>query len=61
MPQQHDNFRQNQFRYAARVRERGIKYWDAAFGGRIEIDLVGADAETTYAYQSARAGENLRR
>ena len=44
--QQHDDFRQHQFRHAARVRERRVKDGNAAVLRGVEIHLVGADAKT---------------
>src|SRR5262249_9035774 len=56
---QQDNFGQHQFRHAARVRERRVKDRNAAILRRLEVDLVGADAETADAGELWRLVEQF--
>ena len=59
--QEHDNFGQHQFSNAAGVGEWRVKRRNAALSGRIEIDLISADAEASDADQARRMFEKLRR
>ena len=45
--QQQNDFRQHQFRHAARVGKRRVEHGNAALLGRLQIHLVGADAEAS--------------
>ncbi|MCY1210298.1 hypothetical protein D9M72_219820 [compost metagenome] len=55
--QQQDGFAQHQFGDRAGVREGRIEYRDAALHGRVQVDLVGADAEAAHDAQVGVAGQ----
>ena len=57
--QQQDRFGQHQFGDRARVGVRCVEDRDAAFAGRVEVDLVGADAEAAHGHQFLRVVEDL--
>ena len=48
---QQDGFGEHQFGYAAGVRKGRVENGDAALLGRVEVDLIGADAEAADAHQ----------
>ncbi|SAJ27361.1 Uncharacterised protein [Enterobacter cloacae] len=49
----------HQLRHGTGVRERRVKDRDTAFGGGIQINLVGADAETANRHQLFRRSNNV--
>ena len=55
---QQDDFRQHQFRHAARIRKRRVEHRDAVLLRRLEIHLIGADAEAPHRDQPRRAASN---
>ncbi|MNB94989.1 hypothetical protein D3C75_421530 [compost metagenome] len=57
--QQQDRFGQHQLRYGTGVGVRCVEHRDAAFAGRVQVDLVGADAETPYSHELLRVIEDL--
>ncbi len=58
-PKQHDDLADYQFRDAAGVGERRIEDRNAALTRRIQIDLVGSDAEAPHGDQAVGAGKCL--
>ncbi len=59
-PQQHHDFADHEFGDAARIRERCVEDGNAAPARRVEIDLVGPDAETSDHRQPVGLGKNIR-
>src|SRR6202167_1210663 len=58
-PKQHDDLADHQFRDAAGVGEWRIEDRNAALTRRIQIDLVGSDAEAANCDQAVGTGESL--
>lgn len=54
-----NDLRNNQLCHTARIGEGGVEDCDTLFGGIIEIDLVGTDAEATDDNQILRLAEDL--
>ena len=59
--QQHDDLADDEFGDAAGVGERRVEHRNAEPLGRVEIDLVGADAEAADGDQPVGRLEHLRR
>ncbi|CCJ86052.1 hypothetical protein BN133_2429 [Cronobacter dublinensis 582] len=57
--QQQQQLADHQFSHRAGVRERRVKNRNAALRRRVQIHLVGADAEAADRHQFFRSGENL--
>jgi len=57
--QQQDGLGQHQFGYRTGVGVRGVEHGDAALAGRVQVNLVGADAEAADSHQLFRAIEEL--
>ncbi|MNY11875.1 hypothetical protein D3C86_1449260 [compost metagenome] len=55
--QQQDGFAQHQLGHRTGVREGRVEHRDAALHGRIQVDLVGADAEAAHDAQVGVAGQ----
>ena len=58
-PKQHDDFSDHQLRDAAGVGEGSVEDRNAALARRIEVDLVGSDAEAPHGDQAIGAGESF--
>jgi hypothetical protein len=57
--QQQQQFANHQLRHGTGVGERGVKDRNTAFGGSIQVNLVGTDAEAADSHQLFRRGNNI--
>ncbi len=57
--QQDDDLADHEFGHAARIGERRVEHRNAAPARGVEVDLVGADAETSDRDQAVGGGENI--
>jgi len=58
--QQHHDLADHEFRHAARIGERRVEHRNPAAARGVDIDLIGADAETSDRDQPVRGLKDIR-